>query len=78
MWQEKRLRIIEAVALPGGRYEEVGKVITLPQSGEKAAIGVQTRDGILGLVRVQLEGKRAISAEEFLRGQRGFEGSHLL
>lgn len=78
MWQEKRLRIIEAVALPGGTYEEVGKVITLPRSGGKAAIGVQTRDGILGLVRVQLEGKRAVSAEEFLRGQRGFEGSHLL
>ncbi len=78
MWREKRLKIIEAVALPGGTCEEVGKVITLPQSGEKAAIGVQTRDGILGLVKVQLEGKRAISAEEFLRGQRGFEGSHLL
>jgi methionyl-tRNA formyltransferase len=78
MWQKKRLRIIEAVALPGGRYEETGKVIVLPPGTGRAVVGVQTRDGILGLVRVQLEGKRAMSAEEFLRGQRGFEGSHLL
>jgi methionyl-tRNA formyltransferase len=77
-WQEKRLRIIEAAALPGGRCEEAGKVVVMSQGSGKTVTGVQTRDGILRLMRVQLEGKRAMSAEEFLRGQRGFEGSYLL
>jgi methionyl-tRNA formyltransferase len=78
IWEGKRLRIIEAVALPGGRYEEAGKVVVLPKGSGEVAVGVQARDGILGLARVQLEGKKAMSAEEFLRGQRGFEESQLL
>jgi methionyl-tRNA formyltransferase len=41
-------------------------------------VGVQTGDGVLGLVKVQLEGKRELSAEEFVRGQRDFIGSRLL
>lgn len=76
-WQGKRLKISEAIPLPGGKLEEEGMVIALPQ-GAKAAVGVETRDGILGLIRVQLEGKRAISAGEFMRGQRDFAGSRLL
>jgi methionyl-tRNA formyltransferase len=35
-------------------------------------LGVETGDGILGLMRVQLEGRRVMTAEEFLRGQQGF------
>ncbi|TET25995.1 MAG: hypothetical protein E3J67_02645, partial [Dehalococcoidia bacterium] len=42
-----------------------------------AALGVGTGDGILGVETVQLEGKRAISAAEFLRGQRQFIGAIL-
>jgi methionyl-tRNA formyltransferase len=77
LWQGKRLKVVEAVPLSGGKYKETGSVIALP--GEpKAAIGVQTGDGILGLIMVQMEGKRVMSAEEFLRGQRDFAGSHLL
>ena len=40
-------------------------------------VGVQAGDGILKLVRVQLEGKREMAAGEFVRGQRGFIGSVL-
>ncbi len=76
-WQGKRLKINEAISLPGEKPGEAGKVIALPQ-GAKASIGVETRDGILGIIRVQLEGKRAMSAEEFVRGQRDFVGSRLL
>ena len=76
-WQGKRLKISEATPLTGGKPEEAGKVIALPR-GAKALIGIETRDGILGIIRVQLEGKRAISAEEFVRGQRDFVGSRLL
>lgn len=76
-WQGKRLKINEAIHLPGGKAEEAGKVVALPL-GTQAPIGVATRDGILGLINVQLEGKRAMSAEEFIRGQHDFVGSRLL
>lgn len=76
-WQDKRLKVVEAIPLPGGNSEETGRVMALPQ-GAQAVVGVKTRDGILGLIRIQLEGKRAISAEEFIRGQRDFVGSRLL
>ena len=71
-WQGKRLKIVEAIPLPGKRGEP-GRVIPLGR-GE---IGVQTGEGVLRLLRVQLEGRREMSAEEFLRGQRGFSGALL-
>jgi len=73
-WRGKMLKIIEAVSLPG--QGEVGRVLET-RGADSAPIGVQTGDGILGLVRVQLEGKRAVSAVEFARGQRVFVGSLL-
>ena len=36
--------------------------------------GVYAGDGVLAVYEVQLEGKRAMSAGEFLRGQRGLVG----
>jgi methionyl-tRNA formyltransferase len=73
-WQGKMLKVLEAIALPGGG--EPGRVSALaPDAG--AALGVETGDGILGLLRVQLEGRKAMSAEEFSRGQRGFAGAIL-
>ena len=77
-WQGRQLKIIEAVPLPGERALEVGQVVALtPAVESKAVFGVSTREGILGVLRVQLEGKRAMSAAEFLRGQRQFIGSIL-
>ena len=55
---------------------EPGRVKALAPA-EGAALGVETGDGILGLVRVQLEGGRAMTLEEFLRGHRGFVGVRL-
>ncbi len=73
-WQEKMVKVLEAIALPGGG--EPGRVRALgPDAG--AALGVETGDGILGLLRLQLEGKRAMSAEEFARGPREFVGALL-
>lgn len=40
-------------------------------------IGVVTGDGLLRLVEIQLEGKRAMSAQDFARGQPTFVGSVL-
>ena len=78
-WRGRRLEIIEAVPLPQDGEFEAGKVIALPQTteGSKAAFGICTGDGILGVARVQPEGKRAMSAAEFLRGQRQFIGAIL-
>ena len=75
-WQGKLLKILEAVPLPGGGDLQPGKVVALA-SGAPAVVGVETGGGILGLLHVQLEGKRALTAAEFLSGQRTFVGSTL-
>jgi len=79
-WQGRQLKIIEAVPLPGETAIEVGRVVALSPAtqGSEAVFGVGTGDGILGVLTVQLEGKRAMSAAEFLRGQRQFIGETLL
>ncbi len=77
-WQGRQLKIVEAVPLPGpsrmGRIE-IGQVVVLNDEG--AVFGVNTGDGVLGILRLQLEGKRAMSGTEFLRGQRQFIGAIL-
>lgn len=74
-WQDQQLRIIEAVPLAGERTTDIGRVAALDSA--EAAFGVSTGDGVLGISRVQLEGKKAMSAAEFLRGQRQFVGAVL-
>jgi methionyl-tRNA formyltransferase len=54
----------------------VGKVVAITEPAP-AAVGVGTGVGVLGLLRVQLEGRREISAADFVRGQRDFVGSVL-
>ncbi len=71
-WRGRQLKIIEVVPLPGERTFNVGQVVATESS--EAAFGVHTGDGTLGVCQVQLEGKRAMSAAEFLRGQRQFIG----
>ena len=73
-WQGKLLKIMETIPLPGGG--EPGRVIAIEET-QGAPVGVQAGEGVLGLLQVQLEGKRAMSAEEFVRGQRGFIGALL-
>jgi methionyl-tRNA formyltransferase len=78
-WQGKQLKIIEAVPLNPVEATEAGRVVTLPgASGQtEAAFGVGTGNGLLGVVKVQIEGKRAMPAGDFIRGQRDFAGSML-
>lgn len=75
-WQGRQLKIIEAMPLPGERTLEVGQVVALPPK-EGADFGINTGDGVLAILRVQLEGKQAMSAAEFFRGQRQFIGAIL-
>ena len=78
-WQGKQLKIIEAVPLAEAAALEVGRVVALPAATDRsqAAFGVSTGKGILGVLKVQLEGKRVMSGAEFLRGQRQFIGAKL-
>jgi methionyl-tRNA formyltransferase len=69
--QGKRLKIHEAIPLDVRGNGEVGEVVALV---EQPGIGVVTKQGILELCEVQLEGKRAMSAGDFMRGQRDFIG----
>jgi methionyl-tRNA formyltransferase len=74
-WRGKQLKIIEAVVLPGGGTLEAGRVMDFP--GREVGLGIACGEGILGVLKVQLAGKRAVTAADFLRGQRDFIGSVL-
>ncbi len=64
-WKGKKLKILEAEILPGPKGMP-GIVVAWNGSN---GIDVQTGDGLLRITRMQLEGKRAMSAAEFMRGQ---------
>jgi methionyl-tRNA formyltransferase len=71
-WRGKTLKIIEAMPLSPQTNAKAGEVVALD-----SGFGIGTGDGLLNILRVQLEGKQALSAAEFLRGQRDFIGSVL-
>lgn len=74
-WQGKKLKLIEVVALPGANGPQPGLVVSLPPP--TSGVAVVTGNGVLGVRRLQIEGKREMAVEEFLRGQRNFIGSVL-
>jgi len=76
-WKGKRLKLCKVVPLEVALQAEPGDVVVLPR-GLSAVVGVGTGRGILGLISVHPEGKRQMSVEEFIRGQRDFVGSKLL
>jgi methionyl-tRNA formyltransferase len=69
------LKIIEAVPVDVASRAGIGQVIRLP--GPEVTLGIGTGKGILGVIKLQLEGKRVMNADEFIRGQRGFIGAVL-
>jgi len=80
-WRGPTLKVLQAKPLAGAPGGELGEVLALaprPESREKdpshPVVGVQTAEGVLGLVRVQLEGKKPMMASEFVRGHRDFIG----
>jgi methionyl-tRNA formyltransferase len=74
-WHGKQIKIIEAEALLEERSPGAGKVIALP--GREGGLGIGTGEGVLQVLRMQLQGKKAVTAAEFLRGQRDFIGNNL-
>jgi methionyl-tRNA formyltransferase len=73
-WHGKALKIIEAVPL-NNTSAGVGEVVA-PTEGE-TRLGIGTGEGVLGVLRLQLAGKKVMTAAEFLRGQRDFVGAVL-
>ena len=74
-WQGKLLKILSARPLIEEVLGEPGLVVPLDELG--IAVGVVTGGGILGLKSLQMEGRRAVSSEEFVRGYTNFPGSLL-
>lgn len=72
-WQGKVLKILNAVAMPGANHVEPGVVVALSQDSE-IPIGIGTGDGVLGIYRIQIEGKKPNTSSDFIRGQREFIG----
>lgn len=67
----KTLKIWRAKTEPGGDEHDAGKVILVT----KKELKIQTGDGILSLLEVQLEGKKRMDIEAFLRGYEVARGS---
>jgi methionyl-tRNA formyltransferase len=78
-WEGKQLKIIEALPVAGNENLEPGRVEALAAGGGSAGLfpGVAAGQGRLKLLKVQIEGKRIMAADEFMRGQRGFIGAVL-
>lgn len=76
-WQGKTLKLLDVVALPPESMPRnvPGQVVLLET--EDVPVGVGCGQGLLGLKAVQLEGRRAIAAGEFLRGYPQFIGARL-
>jgi methionyl-tRNA formyltransferase len=74
-WRGKKVKIVEAEALTEAASPGAGKVISL--RGGKSELGIGTGEGVLGVIKLQLQGKKIVSAAEFLRGQRDFLGDTL-
>lgn len=75
-WQGKVLKILDAVALPGANLVDPGVVVALSQDPE-IPVGIGTGDGVLGICRIQIEGKKPNLSRDFLRGQRDFIGERV-
>jgi methionyl-tRNA formyltransferase len=74
-WHGKLLKIIEAVPWGGEISAGKGRAVALP--GPDVSLGIGTDEGTLGILKVQMAGKKVMNAAEFIRGQRDFIGAEL-
>ena len=71
-WQGKELKLLDVAPVPGAAAEP--GLVTNAGGGE---IIIGTGEGLLGVRRLQMEGRRATGAPEFLRGYPEFKGTRL-
>jgi methionyl-tRNA formyltransferase len=83
--RDELLRVHEAWPLPENSGQPPGTVIeltarardTVPAERPRAIFAVQTGQGMLAPLKLQRAGKRALYADDFLRGERGLIGQRL-
>ncbi|MFC1945963.1 methionyl-tRNA formyltransferase [Chloroflexota bacterium] len=73
-WRGRQLKILEAYPLAATKVLPGQVVATDGQSG---GLGIGTGEGVLGILRLQMAGRRPMGAREFLRGQPGLLGEVL-
>ena len=73
-WQSKNLKILEARPWPGEPSTDFGRIVSLNNGTALVAV---TGSGLLEILVLQVEGKKAMPVGEFIRGQRDFIGSRL-
>ena len=69
----KTLKLWKARVISGGDAAKAGCIVTV----DKKQLVVQTGEGMLALEELQLEGKKRMSVDAFLRGYQVSEGSYL-
>jgi methionyl-tRNA formyltransferase len=75
-WKGELIKIKKVIPLQDEADGKPGEVIALPRTSP-AHVAVRTGQGLLGLIVVQPEGKREMSAREFAAGHRDFVGGVL-
>ena len=71
-WRGQLLKVLECSPLPSASDSPPGRVVALPDG-----VGAATGEGVLALRRLQLEGRQAVGASEFVQGYSDFIGSTL-
>ena len=71
-WRGRLLKVLECRPMPSASDSPPGSVVALPDG-----VGAATGEGILALRRLQLEGRQAVGAAEFVQGYSDFIGSTL-
>lgn len=72
-WQDvkgktKRLKIFPPVSIVDNLSQKLGELIVQKEEGKKPSLFIQTGEGALQLFQVQPEGKKPLSAADFIRG----------
>lgn len=76
-WKGKMLKLTKLQPLPRSPDDSVGAVAGTVLSIQGGTPSIVTGNGLLALAELQLEGRRPVAADEFVRGQRDFVGSVL-
>ena len=71
-WRGRLLKVLDCSPLPSASDSPPGRVVALPDG-----VGVATGEGVLALRRLQLAGRQAVGAAEFVQGYSDFIGSTL-
>ena len=80
-WQGRILKLIAVTPIEAGHGDTTGPRdpvgVVVPLDENDSCVGIVTGRGVLALNTAQIEGKRPVSSEEFVRGYPAFVGSKI-